>query len=700
MSRCGCDTKCACLVVGGDGIKVDGKGSVASPFVVTLGTITPRVCENIVDTCIGPNLGPGLAYDDSINQIRVKLSADPACRGSIRFGADGGLCVTGEGGGGGEGGGVTVDSMLLAEEYWTVGLRGAGRIMSPENQERSFLRAVAEGLVATQMDINALGDGTLVCCPHRNAYFFMNDASAKDNWRYNSASMVYSSWANIPNRIGSANVDTYTDTGWFRLGEPPQVGGPIVSSILEKIANKIVIVFRLNENRAWPRLLRLINLYGIQESCIVIGNLDSDPQYNTLDSARLAVQAGIKHVGLWLYDRDVTTWSPAAMAAEGFNWMIAGWSVASGQTKSRPIAPDKLKPYRTAGIEVLVDRLNTRVDREAYKAALVRGALSDVPFYHRINTAVFSPDRWSLKRANSGYLSTATEVGAVTQLYYYKAADNGLYIYNRPTSDYWPNNTFTLMGEFCPIVAKSYSISIKMKFETAPKVVTDGMGLIFSCIDDLPDSAGSLVLHQRYNGELALNYSPLDPNAPDVNLGKVDISGTAATLKVGSWYGPYVTTVTPTNLTVTIGTYRINVALSSLSATVRQGIENLMNGAPASIGGGTYFHLWRWTAGNPGAASFAVGFQELTVTQTTATSAVTTTGGTARATSTDGTSGPTDADDNVIDPELPPGVNPDNADTGATGQPVPDDEYPTPWDPEPMTGAGDPNDPNAAVPDA
>lgn len=144
MGRCGCNNTCACSVVAGTGATVTGTGSAADPYVISAGSsgfqaldsatvdhtltgagtagnpysltsavkLSPAAgqlliadangllitCEAVQD-CVGAALGNGLTYDDALNRITARLSADAG--NAMSIGGDGGLYSAGGGGGGG-----------------------------------------------------------------------------------------------------------------------------------------------------------------------------------------------------------------------------------------------------------------------------------------------------------------------------------------------------------------------------------------------------------------------------------------------------------------------------------------------------------------------------------------------------------------------------------------------------------------------
>lgn len=86
MARCGCGGgQCACSVVAGPGVTVDGTGSVANPFIVSAEAVT---CEQ-VRPCF--SAGDGAGYDPVTGVITARPSADAG--NSLEYGNDGGLLV-------------------------------------------------------------------------------------------------------------------------------------------------------------------------------------------------------------------------------------------------------------------------------------------------------------------------------------------------------------------------------------------------------------------------------------------------------------------------------------------------------------------------------------------------------------------------------------------------------------------------------
>ncbi|RPK58355.1 hypothetical protein EES44_24225 [Streptomyces sp. ADI96-15] len=86
LARCGCGGgQCNCSVIAGNGTSVDGTGSTANPYVIS---VEPPACED-VRGCF--SAGDGISFDESTGVISARPSADEG--NGVSFGSDGGLLV-------------------------------------------------------------------------------------------------------------------------------------------------------------------------------------------------------------------------------------------------------------------------------------------------------------------------------------------------------------------------------------------------------------------------------------------------------------------------------------------------------------------------------------------------------------------------------------------------------------------------------
>lgn len=156
MARpCGCAGECGCTVVGIDGIRTSGSGTVRDPILVGLNNpLGGNGCEAVLD-CVGGALANGLSYNDTLGQISTRLSGD--ADNNIIYGSDGGLYATGEGGGGGDGG-VTVASLPATNLIG--GLYGAGYAHFPEATLWPYEAAMdIEDIQFIHVPVRRIGDG-------------------------------------------------------------------------------------------------------------------------------------------------------------------------------------------------------------------------------------------------------------------------------------------------------------------------------------------------------------------------------------------------------------------------------------------------------------------------------------------------------------------------------------------------------------
>ena len=93
---CGCAGSCGCDIRGRNGVRVSGSGIAPDTMWIELDGSSPNACNTIMD-CVGANLGQGLLYNAGTRKVSVRLAAGT---NQITFGVDGGLLVTGAGGGG------------------------------------------------------------------------------------------------------------------------------------------------------------------------------------------------------------------------------------------------------------------------------------------------------------------------------------------------------------------------------------------------------------------------------------------------------------------------------------------------------------------------------------------------------------------------------------------------------------------------
>lgn len=76
MARCGCSSRCNCLVISGSNITVTGTGSLADPYVITgLAPYTDEMARDAIGAALVAGTGITIAVNDAGDTITISSGA-------------------------------------------------------------------------------------------------------------------------------------------------------------------------------------------------------------------------------------------------------------------------------------------------------------------------------------------------------------------------------------------------------------------------------------------------------------------------------------------------------------------------------------------------------------------------------------------------------------------------------------------------
>lgn len=300
-SRCGCGDKCACVIQSGAGVDVTGSGQANNPYVARFAG------EDVV--------GVGLGW------VGEQLVAKIAAGGGIGVDGAGALVSTVAPGGGGSGyGGPKIADLETRAENVVIGSRGAGYLIKPECQTRSFRFGQQLGLDAMHVPVRMLSTGqpvatydeTMAKYGEREQTAFWGAQHVQDTdghrwdmmpsesglWNPRASAqpngtvdpLVTVSWNNA---YPHANAPRY---GWFGFREMPQMGGTYLADVFREVGAGIPLIVQLlfpsrdPATGAWLRttpawrtdaylanVLALIRQFRLTESVVVVSDQTSIP---------------------------------------------------------------------------------------------------------------------------------------------------------------------------------------------------------------------------------------------------------------------------------------------------------------------------------------------------------------------------------------------------------------------------------------
>lgn len=604
MGRCGCADKCGCYFApGNEGIKITGSGSLDDPFVISVssGSWAPGACQS-ADVCIPGYVKPGMSglavTGTNPPKIGTLISQDPTNTLTISPG-DRGLfqppatspvpspaCT------------VTIAGLPASRASGgpglVIGRSGFGENVSPWNMLKSVRAAVDARLDAVQIDVSGLADGTSVLAPY---FYFgtVNDGSDPanlgiytdpalpglgttgpvripgigQNWaarpgtnsdltRFRYDQITISQWKSLNVAKDGATFNPADWPGWFGGAEWFQLGADTTDELLNEVAGKLVIFYRLprnvNLNSATPAtftgtphptfaaaavaLRNTLLRHCVSQSAIVLANGQYQDVNTPTLNGQLANSTDFKgsgfERGVWLeFNNDVKNNPPAQLVSAGIKWVFVDVNLAVGGVTPGSYG-QVADAYVKAGLNVVYIGLNRRANKPTETTWKVRGVCSTDPLYYAQREAPRQKDLWPISVGGnggsvlhmSGQLHDGPNGGYTGHMYRpYQVVrgqgsrtgggfDGGWQLPFTGRNSTTASST-TILGWACPLPdPRNWMMTWEMKFDQFSNNQS-GMhgGIMFSLVDDsqVRDTASVPLPSQyslalvRQNGELFLS---------------------------------------------------------------------------------------------------------------------------------------------------------------------------------------------------
>lgn len=361
MARpCGCAGECGCTIVGVDGVRVSGGGTLRDPYLVGLGNpLGGNGCEAVLD-CVGGALGPGLAYDDATNTILARISTDGG--NTITFGTDSGLYSAG-GTGGGDSGGATVDGLVASTQTIVGGSYGAGFSFIPEGDLRPYQVAMDMELPLIHVPVRRSTEGYLFAQHHRNlgAYNFRFNGAMTENMDMAMAqNMVYVPGGDPQDPWWQPNFPP--KQGYFGFGAPQGHKMPLLSQIFELTQRRAVLYLEVkdvgasandtvNPIETYRALRAAIRRWGVTKNVIVGSEIPlaaNSIVVNQIHQGMAELRAdGVATALQYSSTTQMDNFPAATIAAQGFTWAFCSFLIADG-------TPARVKAYKDAGLNTML----------------------------------------------------------------------------------------------------------------------------------------------------------------------------------------------------------------------------------------------------------------------------------------------------------------------------------------------------------
>lgn len=372
FTRCGCQTECPCVLIGGEGIEVTGTGNPDDPYVIsTDGTIDCDLVSNCICAKIVGNTG---IRCNASGNIELFLSGDAG--NVMSFGQDGGLkaiceectnlpenCARSV---------SDLDAKVAAKQFlW--GTYQGGRLLVPWGTERSIDHAVA---IQSDMDFqwasSIRGCGAAIfpyptfCSSQWSAHHTYATASQSycDSIRYYKLNPAQ--WMNF-----TIDVEGYYNSGWDNRAAG---GGLLLSQMFGKTDQKLVHSLMLSATDTYGSVISTIRYWCMQRRVIL-------HHWNPQRLSQ-AVGAGIP-AGIACFPGTASATNPwsgnytptlaAEAAAAGADWAAVSMRLTDEQIASFPAAG-----LKTVGFDSF-----RRVDTQRAVALGMVGLYSDDMVYQR-----------------------------------------------------------------------------------------------------------------------------------------------------------------------------------------------------------------------------------------------------------------------------------------------------------------------------
>lgn len=566
MARpCGCAGECGCTVVGIDGIRTSGAGTVRDPILVGLNNpLGGNGCEAVLD-CVGGAFANGLSYNDTLGLMSTRLSAD--ADNNIIYGTDGGLYSTGGGEGGGDGGGVTVASLPATKLVG--GYYGAGYANLPEGTKWAYEAAMnIEDIHFIHVPVRRLGEYVPAAVASRipSDYTLTNfgktildfDTQMYKRIVVKPSGSIFpdSTYDSLAGYFGAAHPDTGIQGGH---------GGLLLSDVFRIASRRKVLVLESKDVgytvgdspvpfNTFQCMDNLVRQWGMTKGVIagsqIPNAVDTAERNSIIEGMRRFKDAGAA-TAMFFYDTgQLAAYPPATLAnlygdGTGPAWVFMNYELVEANTANATA-------YRDAGFQVVLMGAHRQYSYEMMRTLNLRGLDSPDPVYVAGFNSYFRyrrPDAdWQWPTPDYGRHAYRTQQPAVPT-WERGYTNSGLLhinetLVNPVTSSDWQRSGYlVLMGEQCPIpdptwspstpgfygAPTNYDIEVGFSWSRLMGDRTRWMGVFFGVPEDRPLSEwvysntytkgyqfqlsqnGTFTL-QRYDG---IPYTgSLDPSGP------------------------------------------------------------------------------------------------------------------------------------------------------------------------------------------
>lgn len=376
---CGCAGSCGCDIRGRNGVKISGTGVAPDTMWVELDASSPAACQTIM-TCVGGNLGNGLVYSGGVLSVRLSAGTNQAT-----FGPDGGILVTGAGGGG-DSGGQTVANLPTATNSVVGSSWGAGSSMWPEGTREAI--TATHNLVGTQVrmvhvPVRRTSDEFPICLAEPTMGWYLQDGNSQSpqelDHREHSIALI-TPGGNPP----------LEDGGYFGYYADPSKGTPTLGEVMDVLARRAVMVCEVRDTSGPFNDANLIKVlapqYQAQASLIVVGEpVPSTPSSapngpTILDAVAASMSgSGIPYGVVFRTRQQVLDFPPAALTSRGVTWVFVAAELVD------PVDPNhvstQVSAYVTAGFQVMLLGVHRQYQAQRAAALSLRGSLCTDPIY-------------------------------------------------------------------------------------------------------------------------------------------------------------------------------------------------------------------------------------------------------------------------------------------------------------------------------
>lgn len=388
MARpCGCTGTCGCTIVGVDGVRATGSGSVRDPILIGLSNpLGGNGCEAVMD-CVGGNVGTGLSYNDGLGIISTRISGDSG--NVVTYGTDGGLYSTGTAGGGGSTG-VTLASLPATNIVG--GSYGAGNTQLPEGPLKTYQAAMDMDLTMIHVPVRRLSDFWLAASHYRamNGY----DVTLGGSGTETTQTWDIKSYKRLIYRPSGAPSGSTWDPlgGYFGMQEPDTTydsGGTLLADVFRVTNKRKVLYLELkdigssvgdtsNPDQTAGMLLALLQTWGLTQSVIVGSELPLSATQADFDAIIAGLQLlatnGVAVAAHLTSKAMMDAVTPANLVAKGIGWVFLPVQAAMDNQA-------QATAYKTAGRQVMLHGGHRHVHYELQRTLAFRGILATDPYY-------------------------------------------------------------------------------------------------------------------------------------------------------------------------------------------------------------------------------------------------------------------------------------------------------------------------------